>query len=613
MPRLRDTIDFYLFDWLAVESLTSISRFSEHDASTFAQVLDLSERMADELFAPANRIADAQEPAFDGQRVLLPEASHTAVTGYLESGLVGATQDHAHGGMQLPVLVSMAAGTFFGKASFALAGYGMLTAANASLILAHGSERQKGIFGAAELAGRWAGTMCLSEPQAGSSLSDVATRAVPDGEAHEDDPLGPRYRLFGNKMWISGGDHEITDNILHLVLAKIPDVDGSLPVGVKGLSLFVVPKRMVDQDGQLTGERNDVVLAGLNHKLGCRGTTNALLNFGEGAHPVGGQPGAIGYRIGAAGEGLACMFHMMNEARIGVGLGAVALGLASHEASVGYARERLQGRPVGNLGKDTAASQVAIIEHVDVRRMLLAQKAYAEGGLALTYYCARLADYAHHPNKQEADSASLLLELLLPVVKSWPSEWCLEANSLGIQIHGGYGYTRDFPVEQHWRDNRLNMIHEGTHGIQALDLLGRKVTMKGGAALRELLNRVVPTLLRAQNSIRLQPLGKALNAELDALMRATRATWATFEPERALANATDYLRAFGHVSIAWMWLEVSLAAEKRLARIPDDTLALGKLMAAEYFFHHELPKVDHWLTLVSAGESTCVNTRPDWF
>ena len=301
---------------------------------------------------------------------------------------------------------------------------------------------------------------------------------------------GPRYRLKGNKMWISAGEHELTENIVHLVLAKIPGPDGKLIPGTRGISLFIVPKKLVGTDGQLTGERNDVALAGLNHKLGWRGTTNTLLNFGEGKYPVRGGAGAIGYLVGKPHEGLRCMFHMMNEARIGIGMAATALGLAGYYASLDYAKNRPQGRPVGPAGKDPAQPQVRIIEHADVKRMLLAQKSYGEGALALMLYCARLVDEQHTGTPEAADEARLLLEVLTPIAKSWPSEWCLEANSLAIQVHGGYGYTRDFPVEQYWRDNRLNMIHEGTHGIQAADLLGRKVVMEGGKGLQLLAGRI---------------------------------------------------------------------------------------------------------------------------
>ena len=439
---MRDTLDFLLYDWLQTETLSQRERFADHSRETFDAVLDTCERIAREQFAPVNRLLDTQEPHFDGERVHLPEATREALDAYVASGMLSAAQDYAHGGMQLPCTVEMAANAFFSKACIALGGYAMLTNGNANLLMAHGTERQREVFAANEFAGRWFGTMCLSEPQAGSSLSDVATRAEPDGADFEADALGPRYRLRGNKMWISGGEHELRENIIHLVLAKIPGPDGKLPPGVRGISLFIVPKWMVGADGQLTGERNDVVLAGLNHKLGYRGTTNCLLNFGEGRHRPQGQGGAIGYRVGAPGEGLKAMFHMMNEARIGVGLGATMLGYAGYEASLAYARQRPQGRPMTAAGKDAAAPQRPIVEHADVRRMLLAQKSYVEGALALELFCARLVDEQHTAGAEAAGRARLLLEVLIPIAKSWPSEWCLEANSLAIQVLGGYGYTR---------------------------------------------------------------------------------------------------------------------------------------------------------------------------
>ena len=350
----RATVDFLLYDWLNAESLSQRPRFADHSRETFASVFDTCERIAREKFLPFNRQADTQEPHFDGEKVILPQASHDAARAYVESGMLAAAQDYELGGMQLPCVVEMAANTFFSKASIGLGGGGMLTSGNANLLMAHGTPLQQEVFAKNEFAGRFFGTMCLSEPQAGSSLSDIVTRATPDGDDFADDPLGPRYRLRGNKMWISNGEHELTENIVHLVLAKIPGPDGALIPGTRGISLFIVPKKLVDAEGGLTGERNDVALAGLNHKLGYRGIPNTLLNFGEGRYPARGKPGAIGYLVGQPGDGLKCMFHMMNEARIAIGLGAATLGYAGYEASLQYARDRAQGRPVGPAGKDAA-------------------------------------------------------------------------------------------------------------------------------------------------------------------------------------------------------------------------------------------------------------------
>ena len=599
---MRATIDFLLHDWLRVGELTARPRFAEHSAETFAQVLDTCERIAREKYAPFNRLVDTEEPRVvagpDGEQVVLPRATHEAWEAYAASGMLAAAQDHELGGMQLPYTVESAANAFFAKASVSI-GAGMLTTGNANLLMAHGTAAQKAVFAVNEFSGRWSGTMCLSEPQAGSSLSDVATRAVPDGDEFEADPLGPRFRLRGNKMWISAGEHELTENIIHLVLAKIPGPDGRTVPGTRGISLFIVPKKLVDAEGRLTGERNDVALAGLNHKCGWRGTTNTLLNFGEGRFRPRGSPGAIGYLVGRPGEGLRCMFHMMNEARIGVGMAAAMLGMAGFEASLDYARQRPQGRPVGPAGKDPAQPQIPIAEHADVKRMLLAQKAYAEGALALELYCARLVDEQHTGAPDASGEAALLLEVLTPIAKSWPSEWCLEGNSLAIQVHGGYGYTRDFPVEQYWRDQRLNMIHEGTHGIQALDLLGRKVVMDGGAGLKLLAARVSATIERAGQVAGLAEPANQLAGALQRLGAATKSAWATGVPEEALANATPYMQAFGHVVLAWIWLDVMLAVRAR----PGHPLAPGKDAAMRYFFAYELPRIDAWLGVVARREA----------
>jgi len=407
-------------------------------------------------------------------------------------------------------------------------------------------------------------------------------------------------------MWISNGEHELTENIIHLVLAKIPGADGKLTAGTRGIALFIVPKKLVDPRGQLTGERNDVALAGLNHKLGYRGIPNTLLNFGEGKSAVRGASGAVAYLVGKPGEGLRCMFHMMNEARIAVGLGAAMLDYAGYEASLDYAKNRLQGRPMGAAGKDATQPQVPIIEHADVKRMLLAQKSYCEGALALELYCARLVDELHTGAPNDAAQAGLLLEMLTPIAKSWPSEWCLEANSLAIQVHGGYGYTRDFPVEQYWRDNRLNMIHEGTHGIQALDLLGRKVVMQEGQGLALLAQRIEATIARAAGEARLAEYASALSAALKRIGVATRATWATADAQVALANATPYMQAFGHVVLAWIWLDVALCAQQLVSEAgPARAAHQGKLAACRYFFRYELPRIEAWLGVVESRDDTC--------
>ena len=595
MPSLilsRRDLDFLLFEWLDVVGLTARKRFSEHSRETFDAVLDLAEQIATRDFAPHNRTADANEPHLVGGRVVLVDEVGPALRRFADSGLLAGTFDEDLGGMQLPVVVAKAALAYFQAANVATSAYPFLTMANANLLIAHGSAEQVDTYVRPMIEGRFFGTMCLSEPQAGSSLADLTTRAVeqPDGT----------YRLTGNKMWISGGDHELSENIVHLVLARMPGA----PAGVKGISLFIVPKLLVNADGTL-GERNDVVLAGLNHKMGFRGTTNALLNLGEGAYRPGGQAGAVGYLVGAPHTGLAVMFHMMNEARVGVGMGATALGYTGYLHSLDYARTRLQGRPVAD--RDATKPQIPIIEHADVRRMLLAQKSYVEGGLALGLYCAALVDeQATAEDDAARERARLLLDVLTPIAKSWPSQWGLAANDLAIQVLGGYGYTRDYPVEQFYRDNRLNPIHEGTHGIQAADLLGRKVAMNGGVGLRTLVEAIDATSTRAAAD---HPAHAAqLRSAVDRVVEVTAILHNAGDPELTLANAAVYLEAVGHIVVAWLWLEQVLAAGDRAGDFYE-----GKRRAAAYFFAWELPKTGPQLDLLGALDDTVLGMPPSAF
>ncbi|GAA3973621.1 acyl-CoA dehydrogenase [Actinomadura viridis] len=587
----RRDLDFLLYEWLGTEGLAARAPFAEHSRDTFDAMLDLAGEIAAERFAPINKLLDAEEPRIgpDG-RVVHPAGLAEALRAYTDSGMPSATFGPEFGGMRVPFTVAQAAFAYFQAASVGASAYPLLASAGANLLVAHGTADQIERFARPIIEGRWYGTMCLSEPQAGSSLGDITTRAVPQDDG--------TYRLFGTKMWISGGDHGLSENIVHLVLARTPDA----PAGVKGISLFIVPKVLVGPDGSL-GERNDVALAGLNHKMGYRGTTNTLLNFGEGQATPGGAAGAVGHLVGEEGRGLACMFHMMNEARVTVGLGAVALGYTGYLHALAYARERTQGRPAG--GKDASAPMVPIIDHPDVRRMLLAQKAYVEGGLALSLYCARLIDDRASGDEAARRRAHDLLEVLTPIAKSWPSQWCLTANDLAIQVHGGYGYTRDYAVEQFYRDNRLNPIHEGTHGVQGLDLLGRKVVAGSGAGLRLLVETLRATTGRARAAG-----GEAaayaglLDPAIDRLAEVTGVLWADGDPAVALANASVYLEAAGHVVVAWIWLEQLLAVSG------NDAFAEGKRAAARYFFLYELPKTSPQFDLLAARDRTTLDLDP---
>lgn len=588
----RRDLDFLLFECFDLARLFATERYGELDRPMVEGMLDMAQAIAEEKYLPFAGALDANEPRFvDGRVEIMPEVG-AALAAYAEAGFFAAGIDRDLGGLQLPYIVTMAINGMFTAANLGVANYSFLTIANANLLAAFASAEQQALFLPPMLEGRWFGTMCLSEPQAGSSLSDIRTRAEPRDDGS--------YAIAGSKMWISGGDHEIAENIVHLVLARLPDA----PPGVKGISLFIVPKYRVAADGSV-GARNGIALAGLNHKMGHRGTTNCLLNFGE-------EGETIGHLVGEANKGLAYMFHMMNEARIGVGHASVMSALAGYLYALDYAQSRPQGRSPKD--KSPLSPQVPIIEHADIKRMLMAQKAAVEGAQALTAYCALLVDRQKATSDAaEREELGLLLDLLTPIAKSWPSEHCLEANKWAIQVLGGYGYTRDYPVERLYRDNRLNHIHEGTFGIQAIDLLGRKVRMLEGAALTLLLERMAGSIAAAKGA-GLDAEAAALERAIGSLEAATGTVLAADDPNVGLANATLYLDAFGHVVVAWFWLQQALAAGKALAgETPDRGFYEGKVAACRYFFRYELPRVHADFALVEALDRTCLDLDPEQF
>ena len=590
-------VEFILYELLDAEALTGTERYDAHDRETFNAILDAAEKLAEEKFAPHATKLDANEPTFDGVRVHLIGEVADAVQAYIDSGFMGLMAEAEHGGMQLPWCVAQAACTYFSAANVSSNGFAFLTQSAVNLLAEFGSEEQKKRYMEPMIQGRFFGTMCLSEPQAGSSLSDIQMRAEPTDAGH--------FLINGTKMWISAGDNELAENIVHLVLAKIPGG----PPGVKGISLFVVPKFRVGDDGSV-GVRNHIALGGLNHKMGYRGLPNTVLNFGGGGD-------CYGWLIGEAHRGLFYMFHMMNEARVGVGSGATALGYTGYLHSLQYARERLQGRHPQD--KDPAGPQVPIIAHADIKRMLMAQKCAAEGSLALILYCAylidlqRTADYAG-----ERTRLGFLLDILTPVAKSWPSEFCLEANKHAIQILGGYGYTREFPLERFYRDNRLNAIHEGTHGIQGLDLLGRKVSMQGGAAFDALYEEYAKTIEAAGDVAELAEFRESFMAAT-SILRETTAILVQVnsdgETNRALANASTYLDTFGHVVIGWIWLREATLAARALSKAQgsDVDFYAGKIRACQYFYRYEMPKVAERCRLLAKADDTCLTVEEAWF
>ena len=591
-------LEFLLYRVFNAEQLTEFERYQDHDRTTFDGILKTSERIAEDFFLPHNAKADEHEPQFDGDKVTtIPEVKE-AWKHFAETGLMSARHQYDDGGMQLPSMIHMACNAYFMAANPSTAGYPFLTSAAANVIHAFGSEQQKATFLPPMFDGRFSGTMALTEPDVGSSLGDLTTKATPQDDGS--------YRIKGQKMYISGGDQDITENIVHLVLARI---EGA-PVGVKGISLFIVPKFLTNADGSLA-ERNDVQLAGLLHKMGYRGTTSTVLNFGE-------QDNCRGYLIGEANKGLSYMFKMMNEARIGVGLGGAMIGYRGYLESLDYARNRPQGRSVTN--RDPLSKPLNIVEHTDVKRMLLAQKSYVEGSLALCLYAARLVDVQEGcDDEQQASEAGVLLDLLTPIVKSFPSYYGPRANDLAIQVLGGSGYIREYPVEQCYRDNRLNPIHEGTHGIQSLDLLGRKMWQHNGKGQQLLMARVQATLKSALQQPSLKAMAELYQQHLNTFMQTVMALGQKLqqgEVETALANSAVFLDMMGKMVIGWLWLEM---ADKAVQQFNDSDAAedqqflAGKLQAAQYFIRWEMGEINHQAQLLTSFDETCLSMQTEWF
>lgn len=589
-------LQFQLFEVLDTASLPKRPRFAEHSREVYEDILNLAYNVAEKYFAGHTREADLNEPqVIDGKVKLVPQVAG-AMQAFRDAGFFSAHHDEEWGGLQLPWVMMQAVQAHFQAANIGSSGYPFLTIGNANLQRVFASPQQQEKYMRPLLEGRWFGTMALSEPQAGSGLADITTTATPRPDG--------TYSISGSKMWISAGEHELSENIVHLVLARIKGG----PAGVKGISLFLVPRYRINPDGSV-GESNHVVLAGLNHKMGYRGTTNTLLNFGEGGE-------TIGEIVGEAGRGLAQMFHMMNEARIGVGMGAVMLGYAGYLASLEYARERRQGRLPSN--KDPLSPPVPIIEHADVKRLLLRQKSIVEGGLALGLYASSLVDELQNgPEAARVDTA-LLLDLLTPIVKSWPSKYSQEALSDAIQVMGGAGYTRDYPVEMYYRDNRLNPIHEGTEGIQANDLLGRKVMAGQGRALEVLLERIEADSRASEGLAGLDEiragLREAVRQSADALQTILGKA-PELGPDLFLANANSALEMLGHTVLGWMWLRQGAAAAQALAGSKGAEAAFyqGKVQAAKFFALYELPKVRVWAELLASADATTLETAGEWF
>ncbi|WP_201554132.1 acyl-CoA dehydrogenase [Psychrobacter immobilis] len=590
-------LPFQLYDVLGTENLTEHSKFSEHSRETFDAVLDTANKIATDLFLPHNHVADKNEPQFDGKKVSMINDVKVAFDAFRESGFIAGRYSFEDGGMQLPETVMTAVAGYFMAANPSTTAYPFLTTAAINVISHFASDDIKAAFMPRMLTGEFTGTMALTEPHAGSSLADIKTTAVKQDDGS--------YRVKGSKIYISAGDHELSDNIVHLVLAKIPGGPG----GVKGISLFAVPKYRLNDDLSV-GERNDVHLTGLIHKLGYRGATSTALSFGD-------EGECHGYLIGEEHFGLRYMFKMMNEARIAVGFGASMIGYRGYQYSLDYAKDRTQGRIAPNNKPEDAAT--AIIQHGDVKRMLLAQKAYSEGGISLCLYGSNLIDRINTCEDETLkNELTELLDLLTPVLKAWPSEYGPKANDLGIQVLGGAGYTREYQAEQFWRDNRLNPIHEGTNGVQALDLSFRKLWQKGGLGIQILKREItqdlenITTPESAKLAGKLMPYMGHLNEVLVHLSKALQ----TKEAVTLTGNAQALMNIFASIVLSWIWIRQASKAEQLLSTTQDaeqQNFYKGKIQAAKYFIDWELPLVKRDIELLTNTNSVCTDMQTEWF
>ncbi|MBU1739943.1 MAG: acyl-CoA dehydrogenase [Proteobacteria bacterium] len=587
---------FLLYEVLDVEALTRRPFFKDHDRQSFDLVIDTALKMGRDLLHPSLAEMDQEAPRFEDGRVIVHPLVRTFMTECGQGGWIGAGFPYDLGGQQLPMTILLVNSLIFAAANYSASVYPMLTTGAAALIAAFGSQELIRTYVPPMLEGRWQGTMALTEPQAGSSLADITTRAVPTDEGY--------YRISGQKIFISASDHDGVDNVVHLMLVKI---DGA-PPGVKGISLFVVPKLRPEADGSLVP--NDVEVAGLYHKLGYRGCPINQLALGE-------QGDCRGWLVGEPHHGLRYMFQMMNSARLDVGMGAAAIASAAYYASLEYARERPQGRRLTD--KDPTRPPVPIIEHADVRRMLLFQRAVVDGSLSLILQCGVYEDLAHHGPEEERERHALLLDLLTPVAKSFPSEMGVLSVSQGLQILGGYGYCDEFPLEQHYRDARIHPIHEGTTGIQGLDLLGRKVVMRGGRAVVHWFEEMAAVIQDGLKHPTIEPYAVRLQEAMDRLAAVTRRLSGLAlagDVERFLADSTLYLELFGLVAVAWQWLKQGLAADKALAAGPSEEDAKfyqGKLLTMKYFFHYELPKTLGLAERLKEADGLTLDMRPSLF
>ncbi|GIU85437.1 MAG: acyl-CoA dehydrogenase [Acidimicrobiales bacterium] len=583
-PPIED-IRFVLDELCDLDELSQLDRFSDFEPDTAVEIAEEFGRFAVDVLAPLNRTGDVEGAAYDPetQTVRTPKGFVEAYRKFVDGGWNAVPFPSEYGGGGLPWLVGMVLQEILTSANTSFSMCPLLTQGAIDLLLAHGSEEQKETFLRPMVSGIWTGTMNLTEPQAGSDVGALTTKATPAGDG--------TYRIKGTKIFITYGEHDLADQIVHLVLARVPDA----PPGTKGISCFIVPKYLVAPDGSL-GERNDVRCVSIEHKMGIHASPTCVMSYGDTSE------GAVGYLVGEENQGMRYMFTMMNEARLSVGLQGLALAERAWQAALSYARERRQGRALGA----PPGEQSPIIVHPDVRRMLMTMKAYTEAMRALIYFVAEGIDLSrHHLDPGIREAKGDVVALLTPVAKAWCTDVGCEVTSLAIQVHGGMGYIEETGVAQFFRDARIAPIYEGTNGIQAIDLVVRKLPLKGGAVVRDFLAMAAalePLLVRSGQD--LMPIKVAFGEALSTLAEAT--VWffqhGINHPADALAAATPYLRMFGLVTGGWLLARSAVAAHKALEEgRGDERFLRNKIATARFYAENILPAVAGLLQPVTSG------------
>jgi len=592
----RQNLNFLLFEVFETDKLSEHEYFCEFNKETLDMVLRTSYVMAERMMRPYLREMDKNPPVYKNGVVYVNPAVKEFIRKCGEIGFIAAPFPSEDGGQQLPRTIVAACNYMFSAANYSLSVYPGLTSGAANLILNFGSKDLKDYYLPKMFAGEWQGTMALTEPEAGSSLSDVKTKAIRTEEGY--------FKIKGQKIFISAGTHDAVDNVIHLMLARI---EGA-PAGVKGISLFVAPKLRGDGRGGL--EPNDIFCGGIEHKLGYRGSPITQLHVGENGE-------CRGWLVGEENQGLAYMFRMMNEERINVGIGATGIASAAYYGSLKYASERKQGRPLGN--KNPESPQCEIIEHADIKRMLLFQRAVTEGSLSLALQVSYYLDRINICSAEEKEKYDLLAEFLTPIVKSYPSEKGILSTSAGLQVLGGYGFCEDFNLELYYRDARIHPIHEGTTGIQGQDILGRKATMKKGAALKLFIQEVSGCIEEAKKYQELSACTVKLSDALNIFMK-TSESLINLAPqgktEEFLSDATLYLEMAGTIAIAWQWLLQGITAVKGLGKTEElffINFYSAKIHTMKYFFRYELPAVETLAKILTDNEHLTTGVSADIF